>query len=68
MQTASTIFLCGDVMTGRCIDQILPFPCDPHIHEPYVRDVRRYVDVAENINGIGVDLEQDDTLILRWHQ
>ncbi len=47
-----TLFLCGDVMTGRGIDQILPHPCDPHIHEPYVRDARRYVDFAEEKNGL----------------
>ena len=32
-----TLFLCGDVMTGRGIDQILAEPSDPAIHEPYVR-------------------------------
>lgn len=46
-----TIFLCGDVMTGRGIDQVLPCPSDPHIHEPYVRDARRYVDLAEAASG-----------------
>jgi poly-gamma-glutamate synthesis protein (capsule biosynthesis protein) len=46
-----TIFLCGDVMTGRGIDQILPHPCDPHIHEPYVRNAQRYVDLAEEASG-----------------
>ena len=30
---AITIFLCGDVMTGRGIDQILPHPSDPTIYE-----------------------------------
>ena len=46
-----TIFLCGDVMTGRGIDQVLPFPSDPQLHEPYVRDARRYVEIAEELNG-----------------
>lgn len=46
-----TLFLCGDVMTGRGIDQILPHPGDPHIHEPYVSDARRYVDLAEEHSG-----------------
>jgi poly-gamma-glutamate capsule biosynthesis protein CapA/YwtB (metallophosphatase superfamily) len=46
-----TLFVCGDVMTGRGIDQILPHPCGPRIHEPYVRDSRRYVDIAEEANG-----------------
>lgn len=28
-----TVFLCGDVMTGRGIDQILPHPSDPRIQK-----------------------------------
>jgi len=49
--SAITIFLCGDVMTGRGIDQILPCPSVPHIFEPFVRDARRYVDLAEDASG-----------------
>jgi poly-gamma-glutamate capsule biosynthesis protein CapA/YwtB (metallophosphatase superfamily) len=45
------LFLCGDVMTGRGIDQILPSPCDPALHESHVRDARRYVDLAVRANG-----------------
>ena len=30
------LFFCGDVMTGRGIDQIMPHPCPPHLREPYV--------------------------------
>ena len=45
------LFLCGDVMTGRGIDQILPYSVDPHLYEPYVRDARRYVELAERANG-----------------
>ena len=37
-----TIFLSGDVMTGRGIDQVLPHPGDPRIHEPVVQDANRY--------------------------
>lgn len=48
---AVTIFLCGDVMTGRGIDQILPHPSPPRIHEPYVIDAREYVELAEKILG-----------------
>jgi poly-gamma-glutamate synthesis protein (capsule biosynthesis protein) len=46
-----TLFLCGDVMTGRGIDQILPHPSPPRIHEPVVRDARMYVTLAEEVNG-----------------
>lgn len=45
------MFLCGDVMSGRGIDQVLPHPSHPTIYEPYVRDARRYVDLAERENG-----------------
>jgi poly-gamma-glutamate capsule biosynthesis protein CapA/YwtB (metallophosphatase superfamily) len=45
------LFLCGDVMTGRGIDQTLPHPVDPVLNEPYVRDAREYVDLAEKANG-----------------
>jgi poly-gamma-glutamate capsule biosynthesis protein CapA/YwtB (metallophosphatase superfamily) len=45
------IFLCGDVMTGRGIDQILPHPCDPLLHESYVKSARDYVRLAEEANG-----------------
>jgi poly-gamma-glutamate capsule biosynthesis protein CapA/YwtB (metallophosphatase superfamily) len=45
------LFLCGDVMTGRGIDQALPHPCPPHLFEPYVRDARDYIALAEQMNG-----------------
>jgi len=45
------IFLCGDVMIGRGIDQILPYPSNPKIYEPFVKDARDYVKLAEEING-----------------
>ena len=48
---AVTIFLCGDVMTGRGIDQALPFPSPPRIYEPYVTDAREYVQLAETAFG-----------------
>jgi len=47
----TTLFLCGDVMTGRGIDQILPQPCDAALHEPYVKDAREYVALAEAKHG-----------------
>jgi poly-gamma-glutamate capsule biosynthesis protein CapA/YwtB (metallophosphatase superfamily) len=46
-----TLFLCGDVMLGRGIDQILPNPGDPTLHESYVRDARTYVRLAVERNG-----------------
>ena len=45
------LFLCGDVMTGRGIDQILPFPNDPVIHESYMRSAVGYVELAERVHG-----------------
>ncbi|WP_045836989.1 CapA family protein [Hyphomicrobium sp. 99] len=48
---AVTLFLAGDVMTGRGIDQILPHPADPHIYESYVRSAKDYVLLAERRNG-----------------
>src|SRR5881394_4416363 len=45
------VFLCGDVMTGRGIDQVLPHPADPVLYEPYVRDAREYVQLAEKAHG-----------------
>jgi len=46
-----TVFLGGDVMTGRGIDQVLPHSCDSQIYERYVKDARRYVALAEEANG-----------------
>ncbi|GAA4890036.1 CapA family protein [Streptomyces coeruleoprunus] len=46
-----TLFLCGDVMLGRGVDQILPHPGDPTLWEEYVGDARSYVALAEAVNG-----------------
>jgi poly-gamma-glutamate synthesis protein (capsule biosynthesis protein) len=46
-----TLFLCGDVMIGRGIDQILPHPGDPQIREPYVISAAYYVRLAEAATG-----------------
>jgi poly-gamma-glutamate synthesis protein (capsule biosynthesis protein) len=54
-----TLFLGGDVMTGRGIDQILRHPSTPDLHEPFVTDAREYVRLAEHVCGAvprGVDL------------
>ena len=49
--SAITIFLCGDVMTGRGIDQVLPHPSSPVLYESYVKSAKGYVDIAERVNG-----------------
>lgn len=46
-----TLFLCGDVMLGRGVDQILPHPGDPALREGYLRDARAYVELAAARNG-----------------
>jgi poly-gamma-glutamate synthesis protein (capsule biosynthesis protein) len=46
-----TLFLCGDVMTGRGIDQILPHPGDPALREEWIKDARDYVALAEQAGG-----------------
>ncbi|MFD5798942.1 CapA family protein [Streptomyces diastatochromogenes] len=46
-----TLFLAGDVMLGRGVDQILPHPGDPGLREGYVHDARDYVALAEAANG-----------------
>ncbi len=45
------LFLCGDVMLGRGIDQILPHPADPRLYEPHVVSALTYVELAERVNG-----------------
>lgn len=49
--TSIIIFMVGDVMLGRGIDQILPRPSEPILYEGYVKDARRYVQLAEQANG-----------------
>jgi poly-gamma-glutamate capsule biosynthesis protein CapA/YwtB (metallophosphatase superfamily) len=46
-----TLWLAGDVMTGRGIDQIQAHPGDPALFESLVRDARDYVRLAEDVNG-----------------
>jgi poly-gamma-glutamate capsule biosynthesis protein CapA/YwtB (metallophosphatase superfamily) len=48
---AVTLFLCGDVMTGRGIDQILPHPSSPGLHEGYMDSALGYLRLAEQANG-----------------
>jgi poly-gamma-glutamate capsule biosynthesis protein CapA/YwtB (metallophosphatase superfamily) len=46
-----TLWLAGDVMTGRGIDQIQAHPVAPLLYERWVGDARDYVRLAEQING-----------------
>ncbi|MFI6007472.1 CapA family protein [Streptomyces sp. NPDC051243] len=46
-----TLFVCGDVMLGRGVDQILARPGDPALREGYVTDARSYVSMAEAVSG-----------------
>ncbi|HVM81983.1 MAG TPA: CapA family protein [Stellaceae bacterium] len=45
------LFLAGDVMLGRGIDQVLPHPSDPSIYEPYMVSAEGYVALAESAHG-----------------
>jgi poly-gamma-glutamate synthesis protein (capsule biosynthesis protein) len=51
MKDHVTLFLCGDVMTGRGLDQILPFPGNPRLHEPWMDNAAAYVALAEQASG-----------------
>jgi poly-gamma-glutamate synthesis protein (capsule biosynthesis protein) len=51
MAATVTLFLAGDVMTGRGVDQILACPSGPQLHEPFVTDAREYVRLAEQVSG-----------------
>ena len=46
-----TLFLCGDIMPGRGIDQILGHPGDPRLYERYLTSALQYVELAEQLNG-----------------
>ena len=46
-----TLCLCGDVMTGRGVDQILPHGGTPVLYENCIRDAREYVRLAESASG-----------------
>jgi poly-gamma-glutamate synthesis protein (capsule biosynthesis protein) len=45
------LFLGGDTMTGRGIDQVLPHPGDPCLHEASVASAATYVELAESAHG-----------------
>lgn len=46
-----TLMLCGDVMTGRGIDQVLPHPSPPVLYEDHIKSALDYVRLAERANG-----------------
>jgi poly-gamma-glutamate capsule biosynthesis protein CapA/YwtB (metallophosphatase superfamily) len=45
------LFLSGDLMTGRGIDQILAYPCAPQIYEAYCKSALDYITLAERVSG-----------------
>ncbi len=64
---AVTLSLCGDVMTARGVDQILPRPGEPHLREPFLRSAVEYVKLAERTSGriprpVGFDYVWGDAL------
>jgi hypothetical protein len=66
-QVAITLFLAGDVMAGRGVDQIMAHPSAPELHEPDVTDAREYVRLAEQMSGplpraVGSDYVWGDAL------
>lgn len=67
MDDGISLFLCGDVMTGRGVDQILPHAGDPQLYERVVKDARDYVRLAERAHGeipreVGFDYIWGDAL------
>jgi poly-gamma-glutamate synthesis protein (capsule biosynthesis protein) len=45
------LLLCGDVMTGRGIDQVLPGPLNPRIYESFLDSALEYAELAEQRSG-----------------
>ncbi|XP_013402866.2 uncharacterized protein LOC106168376 [Lingula anatina] len=61
------VFLVGDVMIGRGIDQILPYHCKPWMYRDFRNDSREYAQLAIDKNGplpkeIGMDYVWGDAL------
>jgi len=46
-----SIFLAGDVMTGRGVDQVQAHHSDATLREPYIKDARDYVELGERVSG-----------------
>ncbi|MEQ9547603.1 MAG: CapA family protein [Marinobacter sp.] len=51
MTNCIRLLLCGDVMTGRGIDQIMPKSVDPILFEPVVQSAEEYVTLAKRRHG-----------------
>ncbi|HEX5595491.1 MAG TPA: CapA family protein [Micromonosporaceae bacterium] len=51
MGNGVTLFLAGDVMTGRGVDQILPAAGESTLREQTAKDARTYVSLAESAGG-----------------
>lgn len=49
--TEVTLLLCGDVMLGRGIDQIMPSPSRPTLFEAHAGTALLYVRLAEDLHG-----------------
>jgi poly-gamma-glutamate synthesis protein (capsule biosynthesis protein) len=49
--TTVRLFLAGDVMTGRGIDQVLLHPGNPRLYERSVKSAHTYVSIAEKASG-----------------
>jgi poly-gamma-glutamate capsule biosynthesis protein CapA/YwtB (metallophosphatase superfamily) len=47
----TSLFLAGDVMTGRGIDQVLPHPGDAQLYEAGAASAHDYIRIAEHANG-----------------
>jgi poly-gamma-glutamate synthesis protein (capsule biosynthesis protein) len=58
-----TLALCGDLMIGRGLDQVLPDPCTPELYEQYVTDANDYVVLAERESG---DIDRPVPLAYPW--
>jgi poly-gamma-glutamate synthesis protein (capsule biosynthesis protein) len=68
-----TLFLAGDVMLGRGIDQILKYKNDPELFESFIKDARYYIpetmkNFSEKEKYVGPDYVWGDLLSVRLFQ
>ncbi|NEX91277.1 CapA family protein [Caulobacter sp. 17J65-9] len=66
------LFLAGDVMLGRGVDQILPHPSDPVLYERWMTSALGYLELAERASGpiprpVGFDYVWGDALEI-WRE